>query len=103
MIKYKIDVTPTAEGDIWEAVHYINDQLSNPVAAQRMLDMIDKQYELLESMPRIGKEYIAGNGKIYRYVFVGNYMLFYTIEDTSVLVRRFLFAPSDVAVHLVRE
>ena len=100
MKKHRIVVSTTADGDIWETVHYISENLSNPVAAQKMLDLIEKQYDLLEQTPRMGTEYMASSGKVYRYVVIRNYMMFYTVEDTNVVIRRFLFAPSNIGVRL---
>ena len=102
--KHKVIISPVAEIDIWESVHYISANLGNPVAAQRMLDSIEKYYGLLEQTPRMGTEYITTSGAVYRYVIVGKYMLFYTIEDidegTDIVIRRFLFAPSNIGVRL---
>ena len=103
MATHRIIVSPAADSDIWEAVQYISITLGNPVAAQRMLDLIEKQYGLLEQNPRMGTGYTTNNGKVYRYVIAGNYMMFYTVTDTDVVIQRFLFAPSNISVRLDRE
>lgn len=100
MKKHKIELSPTAEDDMQECFDYICDHLKNPLAALSMIDQVEHLYSLLEDNPQMGEEHITEGGKAYRFVLIRNYMMFYTVQDDSVLIRRFLYCPSNYGRHL---
>ena len=96
---YFLNITKVAEDDIISAVNYISDVLKAPMAANNLLDEIEKKEKILENMPNIypfvSDDYLARNG--IKFVMVKNYSLFYTInEDKKVVnVIRFLYGRRD--------
>jgi plasmid stabilization system protein ParE len=89
-----------ADADISECVDHIALKLHNPTAALNLLDEIDKKYGLLEDNPLMGTEYVTERGRLYRYVLVKRYMMFYTVSDNVVKICRFLYAPSNFGERL---
>ena len=88
--KYQIRLLKIAEEDITEIISFIaNDNLD---AAKNLADKIEKDLKLLSENPYLGRvpreEEIKYLG--YRFLIVQTYIVFYTIQDTSILVHRIL-------------
>ena len=96
---YSLVITDIAEGDILDTVRYIADVLKAPVAANNLLDEIERHEEILESTPNIypfvPDKYLAQRGL--KFTRIKNYLLFYTINEDEkiVTVIRFLYARRD--------
>jgi len=96
---YFLNITDIAEQDILSAIKYIADVLKAPIAANNLLDEIEKYEEILENTPNIypfvRDEYLAE--KRIKFVIVKNYILFYTINEDKKMVNviRFLYGRRD--------
>ncbi len=88
--KYKIRLLNIAEQDFTEIISFI--AADNSVAANSMADKIEKNLELLSDNPYLGR--VPGDDELkelgYRYLIVQNYIIFYTIEERTILVHRIL-------------
>lgn len=103
MKKHRIEIDPMAEEDMQACFDYIALQLKNPLAALDMLDEIERKYNLLEDNPLIGAEHITEAGRLYRYVLVKRYKMFYSVNNGVVLICRFLYSPSNFSRRLDQE
>ncbi|MDR1421233.1 MAG: type II toxin-antitoxin system RelE/ParE family toxin [Treponema sp.] len=96
---YSVHITDAAEEDILTTVKYIADILKAPVAANNLLDEIEKYENLLGDTPNmfsfVPDEYLRTRG--IKYVTVKKYMMFFTIDEDEriVSVIRFLYGPMD--------
>jgi plasmid stabilization system protein ParE len=96
---YFVNVTDAAEQDILSTVKYIADVLKAPLAANNLLDEIEKYEKILGETPNIfpfvPDEYLAEKGL--KFVMVKNYMMFFIVnEDESIVyVTRFLYGRRD--------
>ena len=94
MSGYSLNITDIAEEDILSSVQYINDVFKNPVAANNLLDEIERHEKILEETPTIypfvSDEYLAKKGL--RCTTVKNFLLFYTVDENekTVTIIRFL-------------
>ena len=52
-MNYSVNITDLAEEDILSTVKYISNALKNPIAANNLLDEIEKYEKILEEMPNI--------------------------------------------------
>ena len=88
--KYPIRLLRIAEEDFTEIIKFIADD--NPIAAEAIATKIGKNLELLSDNLHLGRmprdEEIKNLG--YRYIIVQNYIIFYTIEERTILVHRIL-------------
>ena len=88
--KYQIRLLKIAEEDFTEIVSYI--AADNPSAANTLANKIEKNLELLSDNPRLGRiprdEEIRNLG--YRYIIIQNYIVFYTIDERTILIHRIL-------------
>ncbi len=88
--KYRIRLLQIAEEDFTEIVSYI--AADSPSAANTLANEIEKNLELLSDNPKLGRiprdEEIRNLG--YRYIIIQNYIIFYTIDERTILVHRIL-------------
>ena len=96
---YSLNITDIAEEDILNTVKYIADVLKAPMAANNLLNEIERHEEILENTPNIypfvPDEYLAEKG--IKFTMVKNYLMFYRINenDKIVTVIRFLYGRRD--------
>ncbi|MDF1611568.1 type II toxin-antitoxin system RelE/ParE family toxin [Stygiobacter electus] len=88
--KYQIRLLRIAEEDFHEIISFIADD--NPNAANSIADKIEKKIELLSENPKLGRiprdEDIRNLG--YRYIIVQSYIVFYTVEERTIIIHRIL-------------
>jgi len=98
-MKYSLYITDIAEKDILATVRYIANTLKNPIAANNLLDEIERYEKILEDTPGmypfVQDEYLAAKGL--KYLAIKNFLLFYTIDEKSKTVKiiRFLYGRRD--------
>jgi plasmid stabilization system protein ParE len=89
-IKHTVRLLSTAEQDFNEIIDYI--LLENTSAAISIADKIESNLQFLENNPQLGRipddEELLRLG--YRYLIVLDYLIFYKIEDTIIIVYRIL-------------
>lgn len=89
-VNYQVRFLSIAEEDFSELVSFI--AAENPTAANAVADSIEKNLALLSHNPKLGRiprdEEIKNLG--YRYLVVHNYLIFYTIEEKTILIHRIL-------------
>ena len=88
--KYQIRLLKIAEEDFTEIISFIADD--NLDAAKNLADKIEKDLQLLSENHYLGRvprgEEIKNLG--YRFLIVQTYIVFYMIEESSILVHRIL-------------
>jgi len=98
-MKYSLSITDIAEEDILSTVRYIANVLKNSIAANNLLDEIERHEKILEETPGIypfvHDEYLAEKGL--KYVIIKNFLLFFTIDKKNKIVNiiRFLYGRRD--------
>jgi toxin ParE1/3/4 len=94
---YKLYYSQEAQNDLDEIGEYINDELQNSLAVQKTVTNILDTIEKLQKFPQIGAplSLITGIEDNYRHLVCGNYIVFYRVENTDVLVDRILNSKRD--------
>lgn len=94
---HKIVYLPLAETDILDAVEYIADKLDAPQAAVDLLAELDDTVEQLSMFPYAHQLYRTTRPMRdeIRQVAVKNYVLYYTVFQDTVEIRRFLHGRRD--------
>ena len=99
MAIYKIEVSEPAENDLTDIVRYIASQLSAPISALNMMELLEEAMEGLSDMPQrcplAADERLSQMG--YRRLTVKNYVVFYSIDEKNkvVDVDRILYGRRD--------
>ena len=93
----KIRVTTTALNDLKEIKSYIENDLSNPIAANNVIKRIVEDYSRLEFSPHMGPSLST---KVpfetdYRFIVSGNYLVFYITDNEFVSIYRILYGRRD--------
>lgn len=94
-MKYNIHITEKAEADINAALDYIEFNLMNPIAAENLLKILEKDISTLADSPyshRIIDDPVLNAWRV-RFLIIKNYMAFFVIDEDSktVHVIRFLY------------
>ncbi len=88
MQSYNIDVSEPTENDLRDIVRYIASELSSPVTALNMLDIIEHAIKSLEEAPHrcpyINDKRLAVMG--YYKLIAENYIIFFTIDEDNIAV-----------------
>lgn len=96
---YKLMVTDAAHSDLDDALEYISQRLSNPTAAAKLLDEVEKCYAQLQAFPflyeRCQNERLRDFG--YHKVVIGNYILVFRPDESlqAVYILRFFYGGMD--------
>ena len=95
MEQYDVRILPTAQQDFLDVIDYLN-TLSKEAALSyydRLVSEIASLSTMPERCPRPRDLALAAKG--YRYLVVGNYLVFYVIIGSVVQIRRILYAKRD--------
>ena len=93
----KIRITPAAFNDLKEIKTHIENELSNPIAANNVINRIIEDYSRLEESPHLGPSLST---KVsfetdYRFIVSGNYLVFYKANKSYVYIYRILCGRRD--------
>jgi len=93
--KRRVDLLRSAEEDLSEIYEYI--AAENLKAADAILARVEKDLDLLVRQPKLGRvpsdEELVRMG--YRYLIIAEYLVFYTLEEQTVLVHRIIHGARD--------
>jgi len=101
----KVRLSPDAETDLQQIKSYITDELDSPAAANRVLAGITKRIGQLSQFPELGPslEAVVDIQSEYRFLVCGNYLVFYLLEQNTVVVDRVLYGKRDYTRKLFNE
>ncbi len=94
-----MDVSEPAENDLRDIVRYIASQLSAPISALSMMELLEEAMAGLSDMPQrcplVEDERLSQMG--YRKLIVKNYVVFFSIDEKTkvVDVERILYGRRD--------
>lgn len=98
--KYTWKMTPLAEADINGVLSYITELLSNKAAAERLLSALNKTINNICAFPMAyaGCESYFISDVNYKHAIIGNYVLFYRVneEKEQVEILRFLYSGRNI-------
>lgn len=101
---YKLEFLPIAKNDMLEIIKYISDELKSPVAAQKLAEEFIISAKRLCEFPYANNVYtpIKPLELEYRRIIVNNYMMFYTVDESSktVTIMRVIYARRDIEKQL---
>ena len=95
MEQYEVRIFPSAQQDLLDVIDYLN-TLSKE-AALNYYDQLTSEISSLRIMPErcpLPRD-LALAAKGYRYLAVGNYLVFYVVVGNIVQIRRILYARRD--------
>jgi len=89
---------PLFERDVAETVDYIANVLQNPIAADRLIDEIEKAINNRLFDPAAFERYnsVKDRKQPYYTIKVGNYIVFYVVIGNVMEMRRFVYGKRDL-------
>ena len=102
MKKYNVQITDTALADMEDIYNYIAEQLHAPENAMGQYDRIAEAIESLSTFPErmplmaLEPEHTPG----LRQLPIDNFLIFYVVRGTLVIVVRVLYGASDISHRL---
>ena len=95
MEQYEVHIFPTARQDLLDVIGYLNTLSPDTALAyfDRLTGEIASLSVMPERCPRPRDLALAAKG--YRYLVVGNYLVFFVVAGTVVQIRRILYARRD--------
>lgn len=95
--KYKLKYLPLFYNDLDKITDYIIYKLKNEIAANNLVNEIEKEINKRVLNPTIYEKYITSKKRknTYYKIYVKNYTIFYTVKDNIMEVRRILYSLRD--------
>ena len=94
---YTIKYAESYRDDVKSAINYIKNNLQNPIAAQKLKDVIRNKIGNIKENPliysRVPDEFLASKG--YRFSIINNYLLFFLVKEKQIEIIRFLYGYRD--------
>ena len=89
----RLHLSLDARTDLEEIREYISTELENPSAAENTIARITKESRILQSFAQAGAllSSITNIQSEYRYLTIGNYMVFYRVLGEDVFIDRILY------------
>jgi len=91
---------PDFERDLDETLEYISSALQNPIAAEQLIDDVEKAIQKRIEMPLAFESVrlLYDPQHAYYKIYVKNYIIYYVVIDDVVEFRRFLYAKRNVEI-----
>ena len=100
MNNMEITYLPTFYHDLLSITVYIKDVLLNPAAASKLVQNVEQAILEEAKHPGITEPYRGyhNTDNTYYRIHVGNYYVFYTIEDSSMVVCRLIYSRRNLPI-----
>lgn len=97
-VKYQLRYLPIFYEDMAEAVDYISNDLQNPAAALKLIDLTEQAVLKRLDNPVSFQPIRSKKDRKHPYyrINVNNYAVFYVVIDNVMEVRRFLYSRRDI-------
>ena len=97
-VKYQLRYLPIFYEDMAEVVDYISNDLQNPVAALKLIDLTEQAVLKRLDNPVSFQPIRSKKDRKHPYyrINVNNYAVFYVVIDNVMEVRRFLYSRRDI-------
>lgn len=92
--KYEIKYLPLFYKDLDQITDYIMYKLNNEIAANNFVNELEKEINKRAYNPVFYEKYISIRKRKYTYykIYIKNYIVFYTVKDNIMEVRRILYS-----------
>lgn len=96
MNKYKVKYSPIFYYDLDAIISYIKFDLKNEITANNLLNKIEEEIVFLLTNPLRYEKYETRAGNVFRIFYINNYIIFYTIYENIVEIRRIIYSKKDL-------
>lgn len=89
--RFEVRYSPTFYNDFERIILYIKYELKNVIAANNLLNKVEKEINHRLENPLGYEKYKTKAGNIYYRIYIKNYIIFYTVSDNTMVVRRMIY------------
>ena len=91
--KFRLEATPLFGMELEQALNYIETQLSNPAAADKLQADVETAVRERLSAPMFFQPVVSHGDREHPYyrIYVGNYIVFYCVIGNVMELRRFIY------------
>ena len=82
--------------DFDQIISYIKDELENVIVANNLIDAVEKAINKRLQNPLDYEKYNTKDGNIYYRIYIKNYMVFYTVTDNVMEIRRITYSKRNL-------
>lgn len=82
--------------DLSSIISYIQNELKNTVAAENLIELIDSEIKKRLNNPKNFQVFLTPNNNEYYRIYVNNYVILYTITNSTMVVRRLLYYKRNI-------
>lgn len=93
--KFNLEYSPRFFKEIDSIDNYIRYNLDNRFAADNLTDAIEIAIQKRLEHPLDFEKYYTKAGNVYYRIYVNNYIIFYTVNDEIMKVRRIIYKKSN--------
>lgn len=90
--QFNIVYSPDFYEDLDSIISYIKDKLKNKIVANLLIDRIEKEIIERSKSPLSYERYKTKQDNVYYRIYIKNYIIFYTIADNTMVIRRLLYS-----------
>ena len=77
--------------DFSNIISYIQNELGNVIAAENLIEKVDAEINKRLKNPRNFQVFLTPNKHEYYRIYINNFVIFYTVHDTDMVVRRMIY------------
>ena len=98
MAKFALRYSPLFYEDLDKITYYLLFELKNELATKTLIDNIEAAIKKRLQSPLSVVQYksLENRPQKYRIILVGNYLIFYVVIDSVMIIRRILYGRRDI-------
>lgn len=93
--KFEIKYSPEFYNDFYIINFYIKHKLKNSIASDNLLKRVEKEIKKRALNPLGYEQYKTNAGNTYYRIYIKNYIVFYTVTENVMEVRRIIYSRRD--------
>lgn len=93
---FELKYSPEFLNDFENINNYIKYELNNVIAGDNLISKVEKEIKSRLKNPLGYQAYKTKAGNTYYRIYINNYIIFYTVSNNEMKVRRFIYAKRDL-------
>ena len=77
--------------DFYNILSYIQNELGNAIAAENLIEKVDEEINKRLNNPKDFQIFLTPNQNEYYRIYINNFIIFYTVTNTDMVVRRIVY------------
>lgn len=94
--KFTLKYSITFYEDFEKIILYIQKELKNTIAANNLINEVERAIKNRLQNPLDYEQYKTRKGNVYYRIYIKNYIIFYTVTDNEIEIRRMIYHKRDI-------